>query len=265
MARLRVAAVQMEHGSDLAANLRRARAHLDASRDEGVRLALLPEYFAGTRGPGGPVAEAEHTDTIRGFLADASRDLSMAVVANVVERRDGLAYNVGVAYDGGRAVALQDKVHPMPREAESGITPGRALRASDIAGVPTGLLVCADILYPEAARILALQGAQLLLNPVMSSYREVDPTKEAREMLYVARAYDAGAFVIKAGGFARGGPSPIAGRSLITAPWGMLARYKDDFSEQLLVADLDFDLLGRFREGQARFPERNTGAYGDLL
>lgn len=265
MTSLRIAAVQMEHGPDFEGNLKRARKHLDAARDKGVRLALLPEYFASTREPAGPAAEAARAESIRGFLSDASRALDMVVSANLVERRGEAAYNVGVAYDAGRPVALQDKVHPMPREAESGITPGHALRAADIAGVTTGLLVCADILYPEAARILALQGAQLLLNPVMSSYREVDPTKDAREMLYVARAYDAGAFVVKAGGFARGGTHPIAGRSLVAAPWGLLAKYRDDFTEELLVADLDFDLLARFREGQSRFPARNTGAYGDLL
>jgi N-carbamoylputrescine amidase len=122
--------------------------------------------------------------------------------------------------------------------------------------------VCADVLYPEAARILALQGAEILINPVLSPFREVDNTKEARDAIFIARAYDSGAFVLKAGGFRRGA---IAGRSLVAAPWGLVARYADDFAEALLVADLDFERLHDFRKHQASFPARRPEAYEGLL
>lgn len=266
MTMLRVAAVQMEHGLEVGDNLRRARAHLEAARDAGVRLALLPEYFSSTpHVEEGPIAEAAYAKEVRDFLQRASQDLRMAVVANVVEELPEGAFNLGVAYEDGREVALQRKVHPMPREVESGIQAGSRLDLFELLGVPSGLLVCADILYPEASRILAVKGAQLLLNPVMSAYRDVDPTREAREMLYVGRAYDAGAFVLKAGGWRKAAEHSVAGRSLIAAPWGMLARYHDDFEDELLMADLDFDLLAQFRAGQGRFPQRRPEAYGDLL
>src|SRR5439155_21630666 len=144
---------------------------------------------------------------------------------NLLEVADGKLRNVGVVYDRGAVALEQLKIHPMPREAAAGVVGGDGLRAATVLGRPTGMLVCADVLYPEAARVLSLQGAEVLLNPVMSPYREVDNTKAARDAIFIARAYDSGPFVLKAGGFRRpdANGSGIAGRSLVAAAWGILA------------------------------------------
>lgn len=260
--RLRAALIQMRHGDDVEGNLREARRRVEQARASGARLVLLPEYFFAA-GPPGSAARA--APSVRAFFEDVSRGAGLAVAGNLVEAGPGGVLNLGVVYDAGALVLEQPKVHPMPREAESGIGAGPGLRAADVAGVPTGMLVCADILYPEAARILALQGAQVLLNPVMSPYREEDATREARDALFVARAYDSGAFVLKAGGHRATGEHRVAGRSLVAAPWGVLAKAKEDFADETLVVDLDLDELARFRKGQAAFPARRPEAYRALL
>lgn len=255
---LRVAALQMPHGATLDANLATARAMIGAAADAGAQLALLPEYFFATFArPPTTEASAE----VRAFFRAESRGVVLA--GNVIEP----PHNVGVVYAEGAPRLEQRKVHPMPREAAAGVEGGTSLRAADVAGRRLGVLVCADILYPEASRVLSLQGAQLLLNPVMSPWREEDDGREARVAVYVARAYDAGAFVVKAAGFrppSREGPV-IAGRSLVTAPWGVLARAKDEFAQELLLADLDFERLRAFGERQKAFPPRRPEAYKDLL
>ena len=262
---LKAALVQMRHGDSLAANLAAARAGLEAARDAGAALAMLPEYWFAVF-PGTPADNAEAAAEARGFLAAASRDLGLAVAGNVVERMAGALWNLGVAYEGGRLVLEQPKVHPMPREAAAGVVGGDGLEAGHVAGRPAGMLVCADVLYPEAARVLALQGAEILLNPVMSPYREEDETRGARDAVFVARAYDSGAFVLKAGGWRRADAPPVvAGRSLAAAPWGVLAKARGDFGDEVLVVDLDFGKLRRFREHQSGFPPRRPEAYGGLL
>lgn len=269
---LKAALLQMPHGESLDANLDKARAMAEGAAAAGARLALLPEYFFATF-DGGPETAAPHAARIRDALARMSAQGALVVGANVIERAGDAFANVGVVYEDGRLVLEQPKVHPMPREAASGVRAGDAFRAAPVAGRTMGLLVCADVLYPEAARVLALQGAQVLLNPVMSPYREDDLTRGSRDAIFVARAYDSGAFVLKAGGFrrptgaasaARGPPAGIAGRSLAAAPWGVLAKARDDFAEEILVAQLDFETLRRFREHQAGFPARQPGAYRDL-
>lgn len=251
----------MEHGPTFEGNLARAADRLDAARAGGAQLVLLPEYFF-VEATDEPEAAAQRAFRLRRFFEEESARTGLSVGGNLVERRPEGLVNLGVVAERGRIVLEQVKVHPMPREAAGGIVPGPRFGVGQVAGRATGLLVCADVLYPEAARVLALQGAEVLLNPVMSPWRESDMTKDARDALFVARAYDAGAFLLKAGGWRR---NAIAGRSLVTAPWGVLARYRDDFEETLLFADLDFEKLRAFRKGQQGFPPRQPGAYRDLL
>lgn len=279
---LPVCAVQMEHGTSLKANLDRAGDLVRRAAADGARLVLLPEYWFA---PPPPYDAAEAAVDARALLADLSAEVGCAVAGNVVEEHpdgDGLA-NVGLVFDAGEVVLEQVKVHPMPHEAETGIRPGDALSAPAVAGLGgrrVGMLVCSDVIYPEAARILALKGAEVLLNPVMSPHHAGDMTRDARESLYVARAYDAGAFVVKAGGFrpapeeadagkgssdAEDRPGDVVGRSLVAAPWGLIARYADERAEELLDADLDLDRLRTFRERQQRFPPRRPRAYRDLV
>ena len=262
----------MRHGDSMDDNFARADRALRDAAGQGAALALLPEYFFAVAG-GSPGSAHEAAPLVRGFLARASREYGLAVAGNVIEPQDGALRNVGVVYDAGRSALEQRKIHPMPREAEAGVAGGDGLRTGRVRGIPTGVLVCSDVLYPEAARVLALQGARLLLNPVMSPFAADDDTKAAREAVYVARAYDAGAFVLKAGGHRSppapgaahvGPPTGVAGRSLVAAPWGLLARYADDFEDALLVVDLDMARLERFREKQARFPARRPEAYGGI-
>jgi len=248
---LRVAALQTPHAATWEAARDHAARLVDAARAQGVELAVLPEYFFAGMGAGLPEA-AE----VRRFLEEASHGL--AVAANVREA----GRNVGVVYVGGRSVLEQAKLHPMPREADEGVSGADGFRAGDVLGHRTAMVVCADILFPEVARMAQLQGARLLLNPVLSSYLPDDPSKEARECLFVARAYDAQAFVVKAGGFL---PGRIVGRSLVAAPWGLLAHYRAEDAEEVLVADLDLDRLEAFRRGQARFPPRRPAAYRPLV
>lgn len=258
---MRVCAVQMAHGDPVEMNLARARGMLDGAAEGGAHLALLPEYFFAVL-PGGPAASAEHAAAVRALLADASARHPLVVAGNVIERAGEGFANVGVVYERGRCVLEQPKVHPMPREAAAGVAGGAVLRAAQVDGRAVGMLVCADILFPEASQVLALQGAELLLNPVMSPWRAEDDGREARVAMYVGRAYDARAFVLKAAGFRR---DAIAGRSLVAAPWGVLARAEADFEETLLFADLDFARLRAFRERQALFPSRRPEAYRELV
>lgn len=265
MTTLRAAVVQMAHRATLDESLDAARAHAVAAASRGAELVLLPEYFfAGFRPGGGPHDFAKDATRVREALADASRASGAAVAGNVIEPRNGGLQNVLLAFDAGALVAEQAKIHPMPREADSGIVGGDALEPFEVRGVRAGGIVCADIFYPEASRVLSLKGAEVLLNPVMSPYRTPDLTQKARESVYVARAWDSGAFVLKAGGFSRP-EKRVVGRSLVAAPWGLVAHYEDEFAEEVLVADLDLDAIRAFRAEHRGFQARVPKAYQSLF
>lgn len=255
----RVACVQMRHGKTVQQALSRARDGVEAAAEAGAGLALLPEYFFASADPD---RADDAAGEVRAFLEAASDETGIAVAGNVVEPAGDARVNVGVVAVDGEPVLEQPKIHPMAHEAKRGVRGGDRFAVADVAGMPTGMIVCADVLFPEVGQILARRGAKVMLNPVMSPMRADDPTREARESLYVARAYDAGAFVVKAGGVR---DPDVAGRSLVAAPWGLVARYGDDTAEELLVADLDLAELEAFREDRGRFPKRRPEAYGELV
>ena len=262
---LRAAVAQAPHLPTMEENLARASQDVSIAREQGARLVLLPEYFWTPEGP--PMQAVPRMGEVRAFFERESRAHGLALAGNVLEHApDGGLRNIGVVYERGRSVLEQEKIHPMPREAAGGIVGGARLAVAQVEGLTAGMLVCADILYPEAARVLALQGAEILLNPVMSPFNERDLTRGSRDSIFVARAYDSGAFVLKAGGYRADGDHRVAGRSLIAAPWGVLAKAHDDFTPALLVADLDVAQLREFRKSQASsFPARRPDAYRDLV
>lgn len=263
---MKVASVQMERRKDYDEAVEAARAHVKRAVADGAELVLLPEYWFMPQGHPLEVMEdaPERADALVDALRGMSRDAGVVLAGNVVHATaDGARVNVAHAFDAGRDVGEQAKLHPMPGELQFGMRGGKGLKAFDAGGHKTGLIVCADIMYPEVSRILSLQGAEILLNPVMSPYRENDVTKDARDALFIARAWDAAAFVLKAGAFWKGTP-PAVGRSLITAPWGVLAKYKHEWDEEILFADLDFDTLREFRESQRGFQDRRPEEYAFL-
>lgn len=274
MTTVRAAVVQMRHRATISDALTAAARLAVEAASAGAEIVLLPEYFfapvaAGAQeGPPPAERQAEHAEDVRAALRDASADAGAAVAGTVIERREGVFLNTLYVYDSGHLVGDQPKVHPMPREAEVGIAGTDRLEPFKLRGTIGGGLVCADIFYPEAARVLSLRGAEILLNPVMSPYYTPDPTKDARESVYVARAWDSAAFVLKAGGFTSAVPDrgpAVVGRSIIAAPWGLVAKYRDEFGEEIVAADLDLDKLRAFRTGHRGFQARVPKAYDFLF
>jgi predicted amidohydrolase len=198
-------------------------------------------------------------------LQDISRQAGLALAGNVVEPHQGGFLNKLLVFDGGTLVAEQAKLHPMPTEERWGIRPWPELVVAPWRDLRLGALVCADVLHPEAARILALRGAEVVLVPVMSYQKPRDETREARRAMFLARAYDNACFVLKAGSVARLAGGQLVGRSLIAAPWGMLAESKDELAEEVLVADLDLDRVREERKRSLSLGRRQPEAYGPLV
>jgi deaminated glutathione amidase len=237
----RAAAIQLNSGDDVAANLAAAVRGLEAARAEGAALAVLPENFAfmGAReGDKLAVAEAAGHGPIQDFLAATARQLQLWLVAGTVPLRTDDAKRVAAAclvYDAaGAVVARYDKMHLFDVEvpgaaadAAAGeryresatIAPG-ALR-SVVVDTPVGALglaVCYDLRFPELFRQLAARGAEVLAVPSAFTER----TGAAHwDVLLRARAIENQCYVIAPGqhGVHPGGRRTY-GHSLLVDPWG---------------------------------------------
>ncbi|WP_456369310.1 carbon-nitrogen hydrolase family protein [Geoglobus sp.] len=225
-------------------------------------LYLLPEYFSY---PVGDMSVSTSGKTLK-WLESVSRELSTAVAGNVIVKRDDGLYNTLHVYHEGELVATQDKLHPTRSERELGIRCGRKLETFEIYGVRFAGLICADILYPELCRVAGLKGAEVVLNPVVSFRRSELPAQEFRYCLYFTRSFDNAYAIVKAGGagFTFLGDECV-GRSLISTPEGIPARYADENAEELITAEVDVRRIREYREVNYSMRDRNVRAIEDIL
>lgn len=232
-----IAAVQLNSGDDVAANLARAGELLTQAAADGAALAVLPENFAFMGAHGGDKlahGEDDGRGPIQDFLAVAAQRLKLWIVAGTVPLSvAGDTQHVAPAclvYDAeGRRVARYDKIHLFDVDVPDSHGERYRESASLAAGPLTplcvdtplgrlGLSVCYDLRFPELYRRLVTDGAEILTVPAAFTRR----TGRAHwDLLLRARAIENQAWVVAS---AQCGSHPgdraTWGNSLIVDPWG---------------------------------------------
>ena len=285
---LRVALLQESDRGSVAANLDAIEAGLRAAAAKGARLVLLQElhngpYFCQHES----TAEFERAEPIPGpstaRIGALAAELQLVVVASLFERRAaGIYHNTAVVFDCAKDISGKYRKMHIPDDPayyeKFYFTPG------DLGFEPVqtsvgklGVLVCWDQWYPEAARLMALAGADLLLYPTAIGW---DPSDGAQEK---ARQRDAWITVQRGHAVANGLPllacnrtgfeaAPDAGRGLqfwgssfVAGPQGELLAQAANDKPELLSVDID---MARSEEVRRIWPflrDRRIDAYHDLL
>lgn len=261
------ALIQMRVGRTLEENLSEAKDMINIAASKEADVVCLPEYFFVP--PADKALDALTSDLYvetKRFLESVSEEYNLIVAGTVLERASEGYFNTCLIYDSGRLIGSQRKVHLVEREDKFGLLHGNEFHVFKSRVGTLAVLVCADVLYPEACRVLGLMGADIVLNPVASTYVDPDPTKEARPSLFVSRAFDNSYFLLKTAGV---GLSlfglRLVGRSLAAAPWGIIARASDENQPELILAELDMKLLHKLRKENYSLRKRVTSAYKPLL
>jgi nitrilase len=258
---MKVAALQMTSGPDVAANLEQARALLEDAAARGARLAALPENFSfmGLKDADKrAVAEADGSGPAQDFLAESARRLRLWIVGGTVPLGaggDGRVAAASLVYDSdGRRVARYDKIHlfdvDIPGRAESyresaHVAPGAGATVLDTPVGRLGLSVCYDVRFPELYRHLSACGAQILTVP--SAF--TSPTGRAHwETLLRARAIENLCYLIAPAqsGFHPSGRETY-GDSMIVDFWGRVLQ-RLPRGRGCAVADVDLNLQAGVRE-----------------
>jgi deaminated glutathione amidase len=258
---MKVAALQMTSGPDVAANLEQARALLEDAAARGARLAALPENFSfmGLKDADKrAIAEADGSGPAQDFLAASARRLRLWIVGGTVPLAagaDGRVAAASLVYDSdGRRVARYDKIHlfdvDIPGRAESyresaHVAPGAGATVLDTPVGRVGLSVCYDVRFPELYRHLSALGAQILTVP--SAF--TSPTGRAHwETLLRARAIENLCYVIAPAqsGFHPSGRETY-GDSMIVDFWGRVLQ-RLPRGRGCAVAEVDLNLQAGVRE-----------------
>ena len=260
--KVRVAAIQCACGTEN--SFESAEKLISKASDQECDIVLLPEYFSYRVGD----TSLETSFRTIDWLEDVSREYSMVVAGNaLMESATGKGYlNSLHIFDRGELIGVQEKLHPTRSERELGITCGKELKIFEVRGIRIAGLICADILYPEICRVAALKGAEVVLNPVVSFRHSELPSASLRYCLYFTRSFDNAYGIIKAGGvgYTFLGEETV-GRSVIVSHEGILAKYRDENREELVMAEIDIDSVREYKNVNYSLTDRNVSAYQDLL
>jgi N-carbamoylputrescine amidase len=284
---LRVALLQEKDRGSVAANLDAIETGLRSAAAKGAKLVLLQElhngpYFCQHEN----TAEFDRAEPIPGpssaRIGTLAQELKLVVVASLFERRAaGIYHNTAVVFDCAKEICGKYRKMHIPDDPayyeKFYFTPG------DLGFEPVqtsvgklGVLVCWDQWYPEAARLMALAGADLLLYPTAIGW---DPADDLSEK---ARQRDAWMTVQRGHAVANGLPllacnragfeaAPDDGRGLqfwgssfVAGPQGELIAQADGEPE-LLMVDIDMARSEAVRRIWPFLRDRRIDAYDDLL
>jgi predicted amidohydrolase len=166
-----IAGVQMDvRLGDRSYNLAAIRSRLRTAADRGARLILFPECALTGYGFESKAAALRHAEPLPGPLVDALADdcrrLGVWVIVGLLERAGDDLFNASVLVGPDGFIAGYRKLHLPFVGVDRFTTPGdRPLAVHDVGGLRIGMLICYDGSLPEPARVLMLQGADLVTLP----------------------------------------------------------------------------------------------------
>ena len=277
--------VQLRCTADTQKNLAQALDGIRAAAAQGAEIVCLPElfgslYFCQTEDHAcfdlaepipGPTTEA---------IAPLARELGVVVIASLFERRSaGLYHNTAAIIDAdGSLAGIYRKMHipddPLYYE-KFYFTPGDlGYRAYDSQAGKIGTLICWDQWFPEAARLTALRGAEILFYPTAIGWHPGEKAEYGEdqhnswELIQRSHAVANGCYVVAVNRVGHEGEESggieFWGQSFVVAPSGkILARASVDQPE-VLVVPVDLEQVNQARTHWPFLRDRRIDSYGDL-
>lgn len=286
MTSLQVAAAQLQIRATHSENQAQIQAAAEQARAAGAQLLVLPElhngpYFCQTQDP----QFFNLAETIPGpsteFLSQLAKQYQLVIVGSLFEKRAaGIYHNTAVVLDtDGTLVGFYRKMH-IPLDPEYNekfyFTPG------DTGFFPIttslgklGVLVCWDQWFPEAARLMALRGADMLIYPTAIGFKPSDSQAEQQrqvdswEIIQRAHAIANCVPVISCNRVghetaATGEGISFWGHSFITGVQGELLTQPQNTAPALITASLDLSAAERQRQAWLFQRDRRVDAYAGL-
>lgn len=261
-------------------NLDQTCEKIEEAASRGAQIICLQElfqsnYFCQTEDP----AHFDLAQTIPGpatdTLAELAARLEVVLIIPLFEKRSpGLYHNTAVVVDAdGTLLGRYRKMH-IPDDPcfyeKFYFTPGdTGFRSFQTRYARIGVLICWDQWFPEAARLTALSGAEILFYPTAIGFQEADRgvmEKQASAWQTIQRSH-AIANGVFLGAVNRVGVEDnitFWGRSFISDPFGEVLAQASDTDPEILVASCDLAAIEDTRQGWPFFRDRRVDAYQGL-
>jgi N-carbamoylputrescine amidase len=278
----KVGLVQMRCSEQPAENLAKAVARVEEAAGRGAGIVCLQELF---RSPyfcqREDAATFDLAEPIPGpstaTLGAVAKRCGVVVIASLFEKRaEGVFHNTAVLLDvDGSIAGLYRKMHipddPLYYEKYYFAPGDVGFRSFSTRVGPVGALVCWDQWFPEAARLTALRGAEILFYPTAIGWHPLEKERhgvaqfDAWQTIQRSHAIANGVFVAAVNRVGLEGDLEFWGGSFVADPFGrILARASHD-QEEILVVDCDRRLIAETRRNWPFLRDRRIDAYDGLL
>lgn len=288
MSELRIGILQQQKSADVKANIKAIEEEVTDLARRGAKLIILSElhnslYFCQVE----DVNNFDLAETIPGpstdFYGELAKRLGVVMVISLFERRaPGLYHNTAVVIESDGTIAGKYRKMHIPDDPayyeKFYFTPGDlGFHPIQTSVGKLGVLVCWDQWYPEAARLMALQGAEILIYPTAIGYEKSDTTEEQQRQRTAWTTVQRGHAV--ANGLPvvtvnRVGHEPdpseqtqgivFWGSSFVCGPQGELFYQASDNEEESLVLDIDLKHSEQVRRWWPFLRDRRIEEYKDI-
>lgn len=289
MRKIKVGLIQQSVTTNLSANLEKLAGNIRACAAQGAQMVVLQElhntpYFCQVE----DVNNFDLAEPVPGpstvFYGDLAKELGIVLVTSLFERRTaGLYHNTAVVFDVDGSMAGKYRKMHIPDDPsyyeKFYFSPG------DIGFKPIqtslgklGLMVCWDQWYPEGARLMALQGAEMLIYPTAIGWESTDTEDEKQRQLgawqTVMRGHAvANGLPVVAVNRVGHEPDPSGqtngiqfwGNSFVAGPQGEFLANASDRNEENLVVEIDLERSEQVRRWWPFLRDRRIDAYNAIL
>lgn len=281
----RVALIQMRCSTDPADNLSRASEMLREAAAKGARVACVPELFMGPY-----FCQSEDADTfdlaepIPGPTTEAlgklAKETNMVIVGSLFERRTaGVYHNTIALLDADGSLAGRYRKMHIPDDPlfyeKYYFTPGDlGFKSFQTAHANVGTLICWDQWYPEAARLTALQGSDILFYPTAIGWHPGEKAEfgeaqaDAWETAQRGHAISNAVFVAAVNRIGHEGDPDggieFWGSSFVADPFGRIIAKASRDKEEILLADCDPRIQEDTRRNWPFLRDRRIDAYAPI-
>ena len=288
MRMLKVGLVQQANGGDFRRNLEKLSANIAAVAARGAELVVLQElhntlYFCQTEDTACFDLAEPIPGPSTGFYGELARELGIVLVTSLFEKRaPGLYHNTAVVFEKDGTIAGRYRKMHIPDDPayyeKFYFTPGDlGFHPIQTSVGRLGVQVCWDQWYPEGARLMALQGADLLIYPTAIGWESSDTDEEKMRQL--------GAWVTVQRGHAVANGLPVIvvnrvghepdpsgqtrgilfwGNSFVAGPQGELIAQASNTGEENLVVEIDLDRSENVRRWWPFLRDRRIDEFGGL-
>ena len=283
MSKVKVGLVQMSCSGSKEENLQKAIAGIKDAAAKGAQIVCLQELFTSLYFC--DVEDYENfklAEKIPGATTDTLGEVAAAcnvvVIASLFEKRtQGIYHNTTAVIDAdGAYLGMYRKMHIPDDPAyyeKFYFTPGDlGYKTFDTKFAKIGVLICWDQWYPEAARLTALQGAEILFYPTAigwaTSQDEATNTEQYNAWQTIQRSHAVanGVHVVSVNrvGLEQNGAMKFWGGSFVSNPFGTLLYKGSHENEETEVVEIDTDATDRYRTHWPFMRDRRIDSYENI-